>query len=111
MTVDEPLTTGLAQAILVEEQVPETVVAEGTIQEFHALRLMGLTATDDDGSRFRHLAKITLLVRLRKISVIFVMLKCSDHKIASLFQAADLPGHPIHIADRRARPGFTGLGE
>ena len=51
MKVDQSLAAGWTQAVLVEEQVSKAVVNEGTIEEFHALRLMRLTSADDDRSR------------------------------------------------------------
>ena len=58
---------------------------KGTIQELHALRLMSLTPTHNDCSRFRHLAKILLLVHLRCIGIVFMMLKCGNDKVAFCF--------------------------
>ena len=82
MIVDESLAAGLTQAVLVEEQIPQTVVDEGAVQELHTLRLVCLAATDNVRAGLRHLAEILLLVWLRVIPIIFQMLKSSDHKIA-----------------------------
>ena len=109
--VDQALATGRAQTVLVEKQVSQAVVDERAIQEFHALRLVRLAPADDNRSGFRHLAKIPLLVRLRRIHLIFVVLEGSDHQIARPSQAADFPRHPVYIAGRGARICFAGLGE
>src|SRR6266498_4150628 len=109
MIVDQPLTTGFTQAVLVEEQISKTVVDEGAMQEFHPLRLMRLTAADNGCAGFRHLTEVLLLIGLCRIGVIFLMLKGGDHKIALSFEAADLSCHPVHIADRCSRMRFVRL--
>ena len=83
MAVNEFATGGIIVCIphLVEEQVPQAVMDEGIVIEFHRLRQMRLAALDDIRPGIRHQAEIMDLSceRLRLIG--FVILEGADHDI------------------------------
>ena len=85
MLVDESLAAGLTQTVLVEEQVPQTLVDKRAVPELHALWLVCLAPADDDGAGIGHLAKIALLVRLGAVPVILMVLKGCDDQITFPF--------------------------
>jgi len=90
MAVDQSLSAGRAEIILIEEQITQTVVDERAVPKFHALRLMRLAATHNDSAGFSHLTEVLLLVRRGRIRVILMVLKCGDDQIAIRFETGDL---------------------
>ena len=93
---------------LVEEEVAQAVVDEGSVYKVKALGLVGLAAADDDGARLGQGAKVGPLLGGGLVLAKLPVLEGSDGDDTLLAQLADLGVEQVIVA--RGRAGTVGGG-
>ena len=87
---------------LVEEEIAQAVVDEGPGVEVEALRLVGLTAADDDRARLGQRAELGPLLRRGLVLAELPVLEGDDGDDGLLAQLANLGVEEIVVAGGRA---------